>query len=196
MESVLAVLCIVFFAVLTYGLVQGRNLTKDHLYNCRTLYIPEDIDLELAYKNVTDKNLDALKKRARELGASQKFVERFDKDSDKTDLQKFIILNSISNEHILFDKLEDTLEDKETHKRELKNITTRVTNEIDNIPTPISSNKKRDLYRDLGIDISGTDKEIKKQLKKKYIEQSIGVKGFNDPSISIKELRKDAGLDD
>ena len=124
MESVLAILCIVFFAVLTYGLVQGRNLTKDHLYNCRTLYIPEDIDLELAYKNVTDKNLDALKKRARELGASQKFVERFDKGSDKTDLQKFIILNSISNEHILFDSIEDTLDSKETHKRELNNITT------------------------------------------------------------------------
>ena len=29
MESVLAILCIVFFAVLTYGLIQGRNLTKN-----------------------------------------------------------------------------------------------------------------------------------------------------------------------
>tara|TARA_Y100000768_G_scaffold78074_1_gene55327 strand:- start:1720 stop:2298 length:579 start_codon:yes stop_codon:yes gene_type:complete len=191
MESVLAVLCIVFFAILTYGLVQGRNLTKDHLYNCRTLYIPEYIDLELAYKNVSDlKNLDALKKRARELGASQKFVKRFDKDSNKTDLKKFIILNSISNEHILFDSIEDTLGAKETNKRELNNITTRVTNEVNNIPTPIPSNKK-ELYRDLGIDISGTDNEIKEQLIKKYLEQSVGVKGFNDPSISIKELRKD-----
>ena len=195
MESVLAVLCIVFFAILTYGLVQGRNLTKDHLYNCRTLYIPEYIDLELAYKNVSDlKNLDSLKKRARELGASQKFVKRFDKDSNKTDLKKFIILNSISNEHILFDSIEDTLDSKETHKRELNNITTRVTNEVNNIPTPISPTKKKELYRDLGIDISGTDKKIKEQLIKKYIEQSVGVKGFNDPSISIKELYK--GLDD
>ena len=196
MESVLAVLCIVFFAILTYGLVQGRNLTKDHLYNCRTLYIPEYIDLELAYKNVTDKNLDALKKRARELGASQKFVKRFDKDSDKTDLKKFIILNSISNEHILFDSIEDRLDSKETHKRELNNITTRVTNEVNNIPTPISPTKKKELYRDLDIDISGTDNEIKEQLIKKYIEQSISMKAFNDPSISIQELRKDAGLDD
>ena len=194
MESVLAILCIVFFAVLTYGLVQGRNLTKDHLYNCRTLYIPEDIDLELAYKNMAGKNLDALKKRARELGASQKFVETFGEDSDKTDLQKYIILNSISNEHILFDKIEDTLENKKTIKRELNNITTRITNEVDNIPTPISSNKKKELYKEFGI--SGTDNEIKNQLKKIYLEQSIGMRAFNDPSITIKELRKDAGLDD
>ena len=66
----------------------------------------------------------------------------------------------------------------------------------DNIPTPISPTKKKELYRDLGIDISGTDNEIKNQLKKIYLEQSIGMKAFNDPSITIKELRKDAGLDD
>ena len=35
------------------------------------------------------------------------------------ELKKFILVNSISNEHILFDKIEDTLENKKTIKREL-----------------------------------------------------------------------------
>ena len=66
MESILAILCIVFFAVLTYGLVQSSNITKYHLDDCRTIYIPEEIDLETAYKSIKGKNLNALKKRARE----------------------------------------------------------------------------------------------------------------------------------
>ena len=44
MESVLALICIVFFVILTYGFIEGANLDRFHVQSCRTLYIPEDID--------------------------------------------------------------------------------------------------------------------------------------------------------
>ena len=103
MESVLLILCIVFFVVLTYGLIQGTNLHNNHLYTCRTLYIPEDIDLETASKTVKDKNVQQLKKRARELGATKKMVDSM----EQIDLKVFIVEHSISDEHIYFKKLED-----------------------------------------------------------------------------------------
>jgi len=112
MESVLAILCIVFFGVLTYGLVQGSNLDKYHTDNCRVLYIPEDMDLSLAHKRVTNLDLPGLKKKARELGASREYVAAYSKESFKphyTDLKIFIIQNSISDEHIVFEDLHDKI---------------------------------------------------------------------------------------
>ena len=112
MESILAILCIVFFAVLTYGLVQGSNVTKYHLDDCRTIYIPEEIDLETAYKSIKGKNLNALKKRARELGASKEFVDTFkDEKNSKLKLSEYIIRNSISDEHILLKDIKGTIKD-------------------------------------------------------------------------------------
>jgi len=105
MESVLALLCIVFFILLTYGLIQGYNLQKHHKYNCRTIYIPEDIDLETAFQTIENKDTNQLKKRARQLGATKDFVDSI---SD-LELKVFIIQTSISNEHILFKELEEEI---------------------------------------------------------------------------------------
>ena len=105
MESVLALLCIVFFTLLTYGLIQGHNLQKHHKFNCRTIYIPEDIDLETAFKTVDHKDTNQLKKRARQLGATKEFVDSI----TDIELKVFIIQTSISEEHILFKELEEEI---------------------------------------------------------------------------------------
>ena len=105
MESVLSLLCIVFFSLLTYGLIQGYNLQKHHKFNCRTIYIPEDIDLETAFKSIENKDKNKLKKRARQLGASKEFINSI----TDIELKVFIIQTSISNEHISFKDLEEEI---------------------------------------------------------------------------------------
>ena len=52
------------------------------------------------------------------------------------------------------------------------------------------------LYYELDIDKGLSDKVVKDKLKTIYLEKTNSKKGFKDPSITIKELRKDAGLDD
>ena len=76
MNSLLSIFCIVFFSIITYAVITGANLNKNHKYNCRTLYIPEDIDLETAFDSVQYKDINELKKRAKELGASSKFIKQ------------------------------------------------------------------------------------------------------------------------
>ena len=184
MESVLSVLCIVFFAVLTYGLIQGRNLTKNHLDDCRVIYVPEEINLELAYKSITNKDLNSLKRRARELGATREFVDKFKESvhNPYIELKKFILVNSISNEHISFDKVEDDIK-----KREKKNIQRRIENELSNREYLIQQAKQ------LGITYEGVDdKELRRQVKTELLKKTSGMK---TPITKIQELRKDAGLD-
>ena len=177
MESVLSVLCIVFFAVLTYGLIQGRNLTKNHLDDCRVIYVPEEINLELAYKSITNKDLNSLKRRARELGATREFVDKFKESvhNPYIELKKFILVNSISNEHISFDKVEDDI------------IQRRIENELSNREYLIQQAKQ------LGITYEGVDdKELRRQVKTELLKKTSGMK---TPITKIQELRKDAGLD-
>ena len=38
--------------------------------------------------------------------------------------------------------------------------------------------------------------DLKKSIKNKMIEEVSGIKGMKDPQTTIKELRKDAGIDD
>ena len=186
MESVLAILCIVFFAVLTYGLIQGRNLTKNHLDDCRVIYVPEEINLELAYKSITNKDLNSLKRRARELGATREFVDKFKDSVDKhsyIELKKFILVNSISNEHILFNKVDDDIK-----KREKENIQRRIENELSNIEY------LKEQAKQLGIKYEGvSDNKLKAQVKTELLKKTSGMK---TPITKIQEFRKDAGLDD
>ena len=187
MESVLAILCIVFFAVLTYGLIQGRNLTKNHLDDCRVIYVPEEINLELAYKSITNKDLNSLKRRARELGATREFVDKFKESDDKhpyIELKKFILVNSISNEHISFDKVEDDIK-----KREKENIQRRIDNELSNVKYIKEQANQLGIKYDDGVDINKLKKQVKKELLKK-------TSGMESPITKIQELREDAGLDD
>lgn len=196
MESILAILCIVFLAVLTYGLVQGHNLTKEHLYNCRTIYIPEDIDLETAYNSVVNKDLNGLKKRASELGARKQYLDTFDdKETSPSklkefvnELQKYIIRNSISDEHILFEEI-----DKKIDKKESKKMKERIKHEVDNMT--LTDELKSDLSRDLGIDSGLSIPAFKNELIKIMIKKHSGIQDFKDPYITIQELRNDANMD-
>jgi hypothetical protein len=186
MESVLSILCIVFFAVLTYGLIQGRNLTKNHLDDCRVIYVPEEINLELAYKSIANKDLNSLKRRARELGATREFVDKF-KDSVNNnlyiELKKFIIVNSISNEHILFDTVENDIK-----TREKDNIQRRIENELSNRKYLIEQAKQLGIkYKDV------SDNILKDKVKTELLKKTSGMK---TPITKIQELRKDVGLDD
>ena len=118
MKSVLSIVCIAFLAILTYGLIQGSNLQNHHKYNCQTLYISENIDLETAYKSIEGKDTSGLKKRARQLGASKEFVDPL---SD-IELKVFIIQTSISDEHILFEELEEEIKMREEERYNSRNI--------------------------------------------------------------------------
>jgi len=187
MESIIAILCIVFFAVLTYGLVQGRNLTKDHQYDCRTLYIPEEIDLELAYKSINNNNINYLKKRASELGASREFLDKFkEKDAPYLEIKKYIILNSVSDEHILFKKV-----DKSIEAREKSRVGKRIDSELKDINELQNEEKSLGIKNTKGKGLV----ERRKLVKKMMLEQVSGIKGMKDPKVTIKELRKDAGMD-
>jgi hypothetical protein len=109
MESILVILCIVFFTVLTYGLIQGLNMNKFHKHNCRTLYIPETMDLEGAINSIKGLHSDGLKRRALEVGATHDYVDTV---SD-IDLKVFIIQNSLSEEHVLFKDLRKDVETRD-----------------------------------------------------------------------------------
>ena len=131
MESVLALLCVVFFAVLTYGLIQGQNLTRNHLYNCRTIYIPEDINIEQVYQRIAGKSLLELQGLARRLGASKEYTDKYTSlDYPWLELKKFIILHSVSDEHIYLESLDETILEKDRD-----NARTRVTEEVHAMPT-------------------------------------------------------------
>ena len=106
MDSVLSIVCIIFFAFLTHYYIKGYNTLRHHKYDCKTLYIPEDFDIDTALETVTGATRDELKKRALTLGATQVFV---DSESDM-ELKKYIIQTSISDGHIMKKEIEDKLE--------------------------------------------------------------------------------------
>jgi len=202
MESILAILCIVFFAVITYGLIQGSNTNKNHLYNCRTIYIPEDIDLETAYKSVYNKNPNELKKRARQLGASREFINKFKEDDpnpDYTYLRAFIIRNSISDEHIYFEKIEDGLTKPyhgATISLELYNKNTRIDIELEDLRLQGLLEGKA---MELNIAPTVSPDVLKKKIKDVLLYETEGIPHMDNPYATeniIRELRKDAGMDE
>lgn len=119
MESILAMFCIISLAILMFGFIQASNINKFHKYNCHTLYIPEDLDLEEAFTRVNNLSLDSLKKKARVLGASREFIDKYNKEEDKKYLKSFIIQQSISDDHILFNDITEGIDLRENiYKRE------------------------------------------------------------------------------
>ena len=138
MESVLVILCIIFFIVLIRGFIEGVNLNKNHLIKCKRIYVPQDINLDTAFNSLINKNLDGLKKRARELGATKKYIDDLSSGDDLTDdemkklkttLIKYIVLNSVTDEHILFESIEDKIEDKNKLRK-------RITQEVNSMDRP------------------------------------------------------------
>lgn len=112
MDSVLSIICIIFFAILIHYLIKGYNKLRHHKYDCKVIYIPEDIDIETAMDMVTNATEDELKKRALTLGASQKFVD----ESSREDIKLYIIQNSISEEHIMATEISKKIKEIEIEK--------------------------------------------------------------------------------
>lgn len=191
MESVLALLCIIFFAVLTYGFIQGVNINRRHLHNCRNIYVPEDIDLETAFNSLKNKSMDGLKKRARELGASKKYIDdlsKAEKDKKlKTTLIKYIVLNSVSDEHILFESIDSKIDDEiNVPSKEIQKLRRRITQEVNSMDRPYDM----EFLYDLNIYEPSPSPG-------KVIDQMIEKMNFDDNIVnkSLQDLREDLDMD-
>ena len=100
MNSLLAILCIIFFSVLVYGVVYGHNLTKKHGSSCRIIYIPEDIDPKILREQLVGLDKNKLKKRARSLGISRVRVDTM----KRNDLIRLILMKSADPTRIILEK--------------------------------------------------------------------------------------------
>ena len=97
MDTVLCIVCITALCILVYYLTMGYSRTRQYRYDCKTLYIPETMDIDLAFQSVDGLSLNELKKRALQLGATEEFINT----KDKIKLKLYIIQYSISEDHIL-----------------------------------------------------------------------------------------------
>lgn len=109
MRSLLTIGCILFLVILSYGFIQGVNYKQHHKYTCKTIFIPEDIDIETAFDSVNTTNIHKLRKRARSLGASKDQVESM----SSMELKVYIIQMSVSEEHIVTQQVEQEIIDRE-----------------------------------------------------------------------------------
>ena len=132
MDSVLSIVCIIFFAILTHYYINGYNTLRHHKYNCKTLYIPEDFDVETALEMVTGATNDELKKRALTLGATQSFVD----NESEIELKKYIIQTSIDDSHIMTEDIEDKIKQLEEERSKTRQLSVDNTFKINNQQVP------------------------------------------------------------
>lgn len=132
MDSVLSIVCIIFFALLTHYYIKGYNTLRHHKYNCKTLYIPEDFDVDTALKTVTGATRDELKKRALTLGASQFFVN----NESEIEIKKYIIQTSISDSHIMTEDIEDKIKQREKDRSKERQLSVGDTFKINKQQVP------------------------------------------------------------
>ena len=93
-------------------MIMGYHKTRHHTYNCKTLYIPEDFDLDTALDTVAGATTQELTKRALALGATQSFLDSI---SDM-DLKVYIIQKSIEEKHIATMEIEDKITEREASR--------------------------------------------------------------------------------
>lgn len=122
MNSVLSIICITFFAYLIHYIIKGYNQIKDHDISCKTLYIPEDFDLNVALDTVTGLSRIKLERRALELGIKRNFI----KDKNDTDLKVLIIQKSIEDKHIMTMEIEEKIKDREAERVLLRDMNEKV----------------------------------------------------------------------
>ena len=132
MDSVLSIVCIIFFAVLTHYYIKGYNTLRHHKYNCKTLYIPEDFDVDTALETVTGATRDELKKRALTLGAEQSFVD----NESEIEIKKYIIQTSISDSHIMTEEIEDKIKQREKDRSKIRQLSVGDTFKINKQQVP------------------------------------------------------------
>jgi len=132
MDSVLSIVCIIFFAVLTHYYIKGYNTLRHHKYNCKTLYIPEDFDVDTALETVTGATRDELKKRALTLGAEQSFID----NESEIEIKKYIIQTSISDSHIMTEEIEDKIKQREKDRSKTRQLSVGDTFKINKQQVP------------------------------------------------------------
>lgn len=132
MDSVLSIVCIIFFSILTHYYIKGYNTLRHHKYNCKTLYIPEDFDVDTALETVTGATRDELKKRALTLGAEQSFVD----NESEIEIKKYIIQTSISDSHIMTEEIEDKIKQREKDRSKIRQLSVGDTFKINKQQVP------------------------------------------------------------
>jgi hypothetical protein len=143
MNSVLSIICIAFFAYLIHYIIKGYNQMKDHGINCKTLYIPEDFDLNVALDTVTGLSRTKLERRALELGIKRNII----KDKSDTDLKILIIQKSIEDKHIMTMEIEEKIKEREKRRlilRELDGEEVEINTEIQQLNPNITIQALRD----------------------------------------------------
>lgn len=131
MDTVLCIVCILALCFLVYYLTMGYNRTKQYRYHCKTLYIPETMNLDQAIQSVNGLSMNELKKRARQLSATDEFI----KEADMIDLKLYIVQYSISEDHIVTNEDINRIEQNDMTNRGLPDSKgDRVPNYIDLIP--------------------------------------------------------------
>ena len=144
MNSVLSIICIIFFAYLIHYIIKGYNQMKEHGISCKTIYIPEDYDLNVALDTVVGLSRNKLERRALELGIKRSVI----KDKNDTDLKVIIIQKSIEDKHIMTMEIEEKIKEREKRRlilRELSNEEVEINS--DQIPQ-LNPNVTIDALRD------------------------------------------------
>lgn len=143
MNSVLSIICIAFFAYLIHYIIKGYNQMKDHGIPCKTLYIPEDFDLNVALDTVTGLSRIKLERRALELGIKRNII----KDKSDTDLKILIIQKSIEDKHIMTMEIEEKIKEREKRRlilRELDGEEVEINTEMQQLNPNITIQALRD----------------------------------------------------
>ena len=143
MNSVLSIICIAFFAYLIHYIIKGYNQIKDHGKSCKTLYIPEDFDLNVALDTVTGLSRIKLERRALELGIKRNVI----KDKNDIDLKVLIIQKSIEDKHIMTMEIEEKIKEREKRRlilRELDEEEVEINTEIQQLNPNITIQALRD----------------------------------------------------
>ena len=91
---------------------------KENGKSCKTLYIPEDFDLNVALDTVTGLSRIKLERRALELGIQRDTI----KDKNDIDLKVLIIQKSIEDKHIMTMEIEEKIKQREESRLLLREM--------------------------------------------------------------------------
>ena len=144
MNSVLSILCIIFFAYLIHYLIKGYNKYREYGVNCKPIYILEDYDLDVALDTVVGLSRNMLERRALELGILRDNI----KDKNDTDLKILIIQKSIEDKHIMTMEIEEKIKEREKRRLIIRELSNNEEVDINNDIQQFNPNVTLDALRD------------------------------------------------
>lgn len=124
MNTILSIVCITLLVFITYIISKGIHENKNYYVSCKSLYIPEDLDVNLALENYGSMKRLELEKKARSLGATKEFIDKL----TLLELKIYVIQSSITSKHIITDDLEDSI-----NRIEENNILSGINYEVDRV---------------------------------------------------------------